>query len=407
MTSRGPARRGKGPVPAGRGVARPAELPDREYPGMEQPRSRRRPDRGRSPAGSRADRSARALSRLTWCAVPRLAALLLAAALSAPLPAPPAAAGDEGPPRMDDGRPHRAEGWEELDCAACHRAQAEEWSESLHALAWVDPHYREELGRMRRPEGCHGCHAPEPLHLGDLGAKPAPRDGAGEPRALGISCRSCHQGPDGTILGPFGAPTDAHPSVQSPSFMKEGRDALCAACHRTTVGPVLGVARDFEASGLAARGRSCVSCHMPAEPRPAAVPQDGPPGPERVTRSHRVLGPWDREFLAEAFELSARAEVGPDGPRTVLVVENGAGHRVPGLLTRSFAVEARLLDGEGATLAEGALEIDARNHLPVDAPLELALPGRGARVAVRVLHRAPGVAEPIEVLARSLAPEEE
>ena len=86
---------------------------------------------------------------------------------------------DDEAPRLDDGRPHRLEDWESLDCAACHRAFAEEWAESLHALAWVDPHYQEALRGKRRPQACYGCHVPAPMHQATLpdsfSRKPATR----------------------------------------------------------------------------------------------------------------------------------------------------------------------------------------------------------------------------------------
>ncbi len=309
---------------------------------------------------------------------------------------------EEDPPRLADGRPHRVEGWESIGCAECHRAIAEEWAESLHGIAWVDPHYQEAIARKRRPEGCHGCHIPERLHLGDLSKRPRPRDGAGEgsePLHHGITCTTCHGGPDGEILGPWGAETDAHASVRSPSFTGEGRDRLCAACHQTNIGPVVGVARDFLETDQAAKGLSCVGCHMPIVERPAAIGPDGERSEEREVRSHRILGPWDTEFLASAFALSV--EVGED--RTRLVIVNQAAHRVPGLTDRSFVVRARLVDEAGKVVDEEELEITTRSHLPVDGVLVSTLAGRGAAVEVELLHRSPGVRDPIVVLEKRMA----
>ncbi len=314
---------------------------------------------------------------------------------------------------MDDGRPERVD-VEAVSCTECHRAIAEEWAETLHALAWVDPHYRAALAETRRPEGCHGCHIPMPLHASGVPSKPPPRTADVEPLELGVTCNTCHAGPSDAadsekgpvilgpvILGPWGAATDAHRSLKSPSFEGVGRDALCSACHATSIGPVIGIARDFAEAELAASGKSCVGCHMSVEFRPAAISPEGVASEERLVRSHRINGPWDPEFLAGAFELSARAADG----RTTVSVANQAGHRVPGLTLRAFRLEARLLDAEGEIVAQGELVIDSRAHLPVEGTRELVLAGdaeEGSVVEVVFLHLAPGVPEPIRFLETRL-----
>jgi hypothetical protein len=290
----------------------------------------------------------------------------------------------------DDGRPYRLAEVEQLSCYACHAEIAEEWAGSLHGLAWVDPHYQDGIRDKRRPEGCHGCHIPAPLHrLGEVPSqKPPARSSDDEALHFGVSCNTCHLGPDGEILGPWGIETTAHRSVRSPSFEGAGRDALCATCHRTSIGPVIGIARDFDDDG---GKKSCVGCHMGAEYRSAAVLEDGTASEERLGRSHRLNGPRDGEFLARAFALGARA----DGERTVLVIENVAGHRVPGLTTRRFRFEATLLAADGSPVAEAATAIDSRAYLDRGARLELPLAGIGAAVRVIGRHHAPGIDEPL------------
>ncbi len=305
------------------------------------------------------------------------------------------------PAPVDDGNPARLEELGGLDCARCHVAIAQEWAETRHATAWVDERYQKELKKKRRPESCHGCHIPELMHAGDLGRKPAPRDEAVEAHRLGISCRSCHEAPDGAMLGPWGAPTDAHASRQGASFVEgDQRNQLCIACHRTTIGPVIGIAKDFEVSGQAGKGRSCVGCHMAPVERPAAT-VDGEPTQARPGRSHLLQTPRDPYFLALAFDVAARRE----GDDVVVAITNDAGHRIPGLTERSMTFRAQVLDAAGETQGEAqgeaTLEITSQAYLPVDDTNEIRIRAPGTRVRVLGDHVTPGVEQPIRFLDRT------
>ncbi len=283
---------------------------------------------------------------------------------------------------------------EAVSCTECHRAIALEWADSLHARAWVDPIYQKAVKKKRRPSSCYGCHIPLPLHSGDLAKKPKPRSAESEPLEHGISCRSCHEGPDGEILGPFGAETEAHRSVQSPSFVGAGRDQLCASCHRTNIGPVIGVAKDFESTRQADRDRSCVGCHMSFEIRELAESDPNGPKIERKGRNHRINGPSDPEFLERAFQLSLEAEEGA----LRLRIANGAGHRVPGLIGRRFELTGRLLDEEGQELASQTATFDTFSYLDVTKPFEWVFKGTGAVLTVTGLHFPTEKSRPIPFL---------
>lgn len=292
---------------------------------------------------------------------------------------------DLAPPAPVAG-PHteRLEAADALDCRRCHADVVEEWSRSLHALAWIDPPYQEELAGLRRPQGCHGCHVPVPLFADGLDApalRPEPRpDAADAPRVHGVDCAACHLGPGGEMLGPHGRENEGHASLRSEHFVGAGSNALCSACHSTNIGPVIGVAKDFDATGQAARGRSCVGCHMaPVERAPGA---DGEP---RTGRSHALQTPRDPTFLRRAFALSIERRDGGVG----VLLENRCGHRVPGLIGRRITWRARLVDGEGAVLDEAELAIDHRAHLPADGALALRLSGEGAAVHVVGVHADP------------------
>ena len=304
------------------------------------------------------------------------------------------------PAPVDDGDVQLLEDWDLMSCAGCHETIAEEWARTRHGQAWVHGHYQKQIGKKRRPQSCHGCHIPEPMHLGELGRKPTPRDEELEKLHFGISCRTCHEGPDGTILGPWGAPTDAHESVQGSSFTSAAAsNQLCISCHRTTIGPVIGIAKDFEVTGQEGKGLSCVGCHMAPVERPVATDDDDQPTQVRKGRSHLLQTPRDPAFLALAFGLEARRE----GDSVVVVLSNQAGHRVPGLTERVITFEAEVLDAAGEVLEQGELELTTRAYLAVDEENELRIPASGgAQVRVRGLHDFPGVSRPVEFLDRTL-----
>lgn len=278
-------------------------------------------------------------------------------------------------------------------CHVCHGEIAAEWSRSQHALAWVDEHFQASLAERRRPEACYGCHAPEPLHGAGrrFGSAPYVRDAAVEDWHFGVSCATCHLGPDGsTWLGPSADAAAPHPVAQGESFVGVASNRLCIDCHRTDVGPVLGIAKEYERSDLAARGIGCVQCHFAPTERPSAAG-----AAVRSGRSHELLGPRHGHFLAQAFALEAtRREGGTIG----LAVTNRAGHRVPGLVGRELRFVARLLDTTGAETARTAFQFDAENTLALGETRAFELAGSGALVHIVGEHAAPGLAQPVRFL---------
>ena len=290
--------------------------------------------------------------------------------------------------------PSSVPGWDSQSCAFCHATIAEEWAHSAHGLAWLDESYQQAIAGKRRPESCHGCHVPTPMHQRELGGKPPARPTDAEPRDHGISCRSCHAGEDGAILGPWGEEQEQHTSVKHSSFDGSHSNALCIACHRTSVGPVIGVAKDFEVAGLAGSGETCVGCHMTPVTRSIATDDDDLPLPPRSGRSHRLLGPRDPDFLATGF--GRRLITREDG--ATLVFTSTSGHRVPGLKGRKLVFRATLEDASGNSVAEGELSIDTRSALRLGAEKQLRLDGQGVRVHLEGWHHAPGFEEPVRFL---------
>lgn len=292
-----------------------------------------------------------------------VAALALLAAGTCPPPAP------SGPPRQD---PATA-----AACGACHQDIHREWLDSAHARAFTDPVYQQALRGRPRPEFCHNCHIPDQV-LDRLGNKPRARAGQ---HADGVGCAACHRRGE-RIHGPFGAATDAHPSVQDPAFTERGSLGLCGSCHGTRIAGVEPLARDFETSGLLEQGKSCIGCHMPGLERHLAVDPDSgqPVGERRRGRSHALRGPGDAEFCASAFAFAARRA----GDRLVVEVGNEAGHRVPGLDLRRFALRFLQVDARDATLHEHPFTVSTENPLLVRETRRLELPLQAGTVAVRI-----------------------
>jgi len=309
-------------------------------------------------------------------------------------------------PAPADARGVPLEGLEQISCTSCHADIVAEWATTLHGRAWVDEAFREELADVRRPESCHNCHIPEPLHLqlgadGSIPQKPKPRDATLHNAPVqdvdahfGVSCETCHRGPDGTILGPWGAPTDAHVSKKHASFLPESKSALCIACHATTVGPVIGIAKDFAESSQAAAGRSCVDCHMAPVERPAAVEAGKPALPARAGRSHALQTPRDPGFLARAFDITVERR----DATTVVVLTNASGHRMPGRVGRIFRFQADLLDEKGSVVATAKHAIETRFSLPADGKRELVLNGVGASVRIVGMHEAPALPDDVKFM---------
>ncbi|MBM3978204.1 MAG: hypothetical protein FJ299_14610 [Planctomycetes bacterium] len=291
---------------------------------------------------------------------------------------------------------------DELDCATCHATIVDEWATSAHAHAWIDAHYQAELATKQRPESCHGCHIPTPLAEVATHQKPPPRKAELEAHEFGVSCLTCHAGPEGAMLGPYGAATKAHPTLRDPRFAQERSNELCIGCHATTIGPVIGIARDYVTQPELAQTYSCVNCHMDEVERSMATDANDEPLAPRKGRSHTLHGPLNAEFLAKAFDIVARTEgTGPDA-RTLVVVTNAAGHRVPGLLDRRFELVVDALDARGAKLASTTLVVDQRAFLALNERKELVLPVAAEQVRVRATHHARRLPRPVVFLERVL-----
>lgn len=267
------------------------------------------------------------------------------------------------------------------NCAECHADVAEEWASTAHAISWLDEVYREEVQDKTRPESCHGCHTPNLILSPGLAARAEPRAGS---RDLGISCESCHVGPDGAMLGPWGAATTAHKSAKSEHMTEAASSRMCAVCHATNIGPVVGIAKDFLGAKLEEKGLSCMGCHMaPVDRKPSKGADAG--AAERKGRSHAIQTPRDPAFLALAFEPSLKVE----GGKSIVTIQNKAGHRIPGLIGRSLEFQVEVLGADGKAVGQGSTTLDARNYLPYDKSVAIPVAAVGSSVRLRGLHHDP------------------
>ena len=185
-------------------------------------------------------------------------------------------------------------------CQKCHPKQYQEWTGSLHALAFQDPLYQGELNKAYQAGGqevarqCEGCHSPAGMVTGEI-------EGPGianlSPMALsGVSCDICHSvsgtthletpshepengslilspGVDsgnGVVLikrGPWAPDKDCgggfHKCAISPLHL---RADLCAGCHQvyhySDHFPLETTYLEWKHGAYAQKGILCQDCHM-------------------------------------------------------------------------------------------------------------------------------------------------
>lgn len=221
-------------------------------------------------------------------------------------------------------------------CASCHVEIAAEWRGSMMGQAWTDPVFQADFARGGELYACRYCHTPLPQQqpervTGLRSLKPVA--GAGEanpdfePALLGdgVGCAACHVR-EGAVVGRLAGLEAPHAVAVDANF---GGAELCASCHQASAPPFSRMKRPIAdtvaewSRWQAATGRpeSCVDCHMPAVERALTAWT-----PARSTRSHRVLGGWDDEFVASAIRVGA-VERTAGGVSVSLT--NLAGHNVP------------------------------------------------------------------------------
>jgi hypothetical protein len=189
-------------------------------------------------------------------------------------------------------------------CARCHSRQYEEWTGSIHALAFQDPVYQGELNRAVQAVGkevtrqCEGCHSPAGMVTGEI-KKPG-LAGLSPVALAGVSCDACHsvsgtthwetpshepengsliltpgvdtaRGPKRIKRGPFKPSENCgsgfHDCAESPLHL---RADLCAGCHQVyhyeDHFPLESTYLEWKHGAYAQKGVLCQDCHMVDHP---------------------------------------------------------------------------------------------------------------------------------------------
>jgi len=185
-------------------------------------------------------------------------------------------------------------------CGECHSQQYNEWTGSMHALAFKDPVYQGELNKAVKAVGhdiarqCEGCHSPAGIVTGEI--KMPGLSGLSDVALNGVSCDMCHSvsghsgwqtpyrfpgngslilspgkdtpsGPVLTKYGPYqpeeGCGDGFHECVEQPLHKKA---ELCANCHQVyhyeTHTPIESTYREWKDGPYAVHDIACQDCHM-------------------------------------------------------------------------------------------------------------------------------------------------
>jgi nitrate/TMAO reductase-like tetraheme cytochrome c subunit len=199
--------------------------------------------------------------------------------------------------------------WESsTQCKSCHEDVYAEWQGSHHQIAFTNPEVR-KLSDDFKKEECMDCHLPRPLAITGFGSPPLPRRTYFDE---GVSCISCHLGPDGGIVGRNDRPEVPCKPKRSMEFLAVDACASCHNQHFTT--------DQWRESIYAKLGTDCSSCHMPE------IQRTREDGSTRMGRKHVFHGCHDEATLKSAGKFT----VTTDGAELVLQLENvGAGHNFP------------------------------------------------------------------------------
>lgn len=265
-------------------------------------------------------------------------------------------------------RPMRIEVPEGLDslnageCGACHEAIYEEWSQSMHSQAWIDPYYQADYVFDGSQQICLNCHIPldnqqEYLVTGFRDRemfKPILEQNPGFDPVLrneGVTCVVCHVR-EGRIVGTFETEDAPHPVTLDVEMASGIR--YCEKCHIVSGErwdtfykiPPCGTVAEIRERG---REIDCVDCHMPEVNRPAAEGMDN-----RMIGRHFFRGGHHPETVARSLEVKTGREEEKDRTTFTFTLTNvGASHYLPtGTPDRHLTLELRLLGKDGGVVKE-------------------------------------------------------
>ncbi|MBX3205666.1 MAG: hypothetical protein KF764_11405 [Labilithrix sp.] len=226
-------------------------------------------------------------------------------------------------------------------CADCHRAEAMEWSASLHHGSFTDADFQASFA-VEPLQFCFDCHAPEAKSRSDVaGAR------------IGVGCASCHtvasgHGSENTVAG----------------------TASCASCHEFTFPgrSALMQSTISEHARSSSSRTACATCHMARAP-------DG-------HRDHRFDVSRNVTLLRASLDVAPRrTEAGLE----LTLAARDVGHALPtGDLFRRLRVSVRAESADGAHLGEDevvlARRFDRRRGVPDESQDTRVFGARTVRV---------------------------
>ncbi|RPJ38621.1 MAG: hypothetical protein EHM35_04100 [Planctomycetaceae bacterium] len=243
------------------------------------------------------------------------------------------------------------------DCGKCHVEIYHEWSESDHAHACTNPHFRAATDDYRF-QSCLSCHAPEPALTTYTPALRA----AG--REEGVTCVACHLD-QGALAGPLEPTGKVHPhpiSVRPEVYHSSG---ICGRCHEGTM---------TQWESVDAEKRTCQQCHMESVTRKVTQATGGISNV--LVAMEKQLPQRRHEFCilgeAQSQEL-VTLTIKPSGDSLDVVVENNLPHSLPtgDFGFRIVTLEVFGIDAGGKSILAGSWELAGESST--------AIPAQGAR----------------------------
>lgn len=222
------------------------------------------------------------------------------------------------------------------DCGVCHIEIYQEWQESLHSKAYIDPFFTAYHRKDKGDPTCLVCHTPlenqapvilssESGQFHDLKSTPNPRFDQ-ELQQEGVTCASCHV-KDGIIYGPYqqASMNAPHPVAYDEKFTSK---QICSQCHEVPSKSLSLMNEGICSTGMesdsgiwAARGFICQDCHMSAVTRPLMAGY-----PPRPGRKHLWPGGYSSKQLNKVFSFKAEQK---KDELTITITNSGAGHKAP------------------------------------------------------------------------------
>lgn len=253
-------------------------------------------------------------------------------------------------------------------CAACHRAQYDDWKGALHSKS-VGPGLLAQLAPDKDPEtarSCYYCHAP----LAAQSEVTAKEDGYAinnsfddRLKSSGVGCAACHVREEG-VFGPISPDLDElkisvkanHASTQN-EFFEEAE--FCAACHQLDEGYELNgkllvnTFNEWKESEYGKKNISCQSCHMPG-------------------RRHLLRGIHDPEMVKSGVKFVVEsAGAGARIGAKLRITNSGAGHYFPTYVTPLVVIKGFLTDAKGKPLKGTTKESTIGRKVSLDLSKEL------------------------------------